>query len=112
MNKNYYLAIGFTAGLMVGLLFLLMCLLLVAVSTPSVAKTVVPTMTNPPTYTALPTASPVVLPTETVTPFPAIVPSPAHPAGASALCNDGTYSYSTTRSGTCSGHGGVYIWLP
>lgn len=28
----------------------------------------------------------------------------------SAICNDGTYSYSLTRQGTCSHHGGVSIW--
>jgi hypothetical protein len=28
-----------------------------------------------------------------------------------ALCVDGTYSYSQSRSGTCSGHGGVKTWL-
>lgn len=33
------------------------------------------------------------------------------PPGATALCKDGTYSYSTTRSGTCSHHGGVAVWL-
>jgi len=33
------------------------------------------------------------------------------PPGATARCNDGTYSYSTTRSGTCSHHGGVAVWL-
>ncbi len=33
------------------------------------------------------------------------------PAGATAICKDGTYSYSATRSGTCSHHGGVAIWL-
>ncbi len=27
-----------------------------------------------------------------------------------ALCNDGTYSYSQSRSGTCSWHGGVARW--
>lgn len=32
-------------------------------------------------------------------------------AGASAKCNDGTYSHSRHRSGTCSGHGGVAEWL-
>lgn len=29
---------------------------------------------------------------------------------ATALCNDGTYSYSQTCSGTCSGHSGVNQW--
>ena len=33
------------------------------------------------------------------------------PAGASALCGDGTYSFSQHRSGTCSHHGGVSQWL-
>ncbi|MFG1639782.1 DUF3761 domain-containing protein [Amycolatopsis sp. NPDC049252] len=34
-----------------------------------------------------------------------------NPSGATALCNDGSYSYSQHRSGTCSGHGGVRTWL-
>lgn len=33
------------------------------------------------------------------------------PAGATALCKDGTYSYSKRRRGTCSHHGGVAKWL-
>ena len=33
------------------------------------------------------------------------------PAGASAKCADGTYSFSQHRSGTCSHHGGVAQWL-
>jgi resuscitation-promoting factor RpfB len=33
------------------------------------------------------------------------------PAGASAQCEDGTYSFSQSRRGTCSGHGGVAVWL-
>lgn len=33
------------------------------------------------------------------------------PRGATAQCRDRTYSYSQHRSGTCSGHGGVYRWL-
>lgn len=42
---------------------------------------------------------------------------PAHtdndqpPAGASARCRDGTFSYSMSRRGTCSHHGGVAAWL-
>jgi len=45
------------------------------------------------------------------------VHSPAHskkgsvPAGASARCGDGTYSFSQNRRGTCSHHGGVSGWL-
>ncbi len=33
------------------------------------------------------------------------------PAGATAQCSDGTYSFSQHRSGTCSHHGGVAQWL-
>jgi hypothetical protein len=42
---------------------------------------------------------------------------PAHtasgnvPSGASAQCHDGSYSFSMSRRGTCSHHGGVSRWL-
>ena len=44
------------------------------------------------------------------------VHSPAYssngiPAGATAQCADGTYSFSQHRRGTCSHHGGVAKWL-
>ena len=45
------------------------------------------------------------------------VPSPTRtrgdepPSGASAECRDGTYSFSMSRRGTCSHHGGVARWL-
>ena len=45
------------------------------------------------------------------------VHSPAHtksgqaPVGATAKCDDGTYSFSEHRRGTCSHHGGVSDWL-
>lgn len=35
----------------------------------------------------------------------------SHPSGATALCRDGTYSFSKNRRGTCSHHGGVVRWL-
>lgn len=42
------------------------------------------------------------------------VHSPAYadsvPSGASAKCGDGTYSFSQSRQGTCSRHGGVSRW--
>jgi cytochrome c1 len=37
--------------------------------------------------------------------------APSPPAGATAQCRDGTYSFSQSRSGTCSSHGGVARWL-
>jgi len=42
---------------------------------------------------------------------------PAHtvsgqaPAGASAQCRDGSYSFSMNHRGTCSRHGGVSRWI-
>jgi hypothetical protein len=33
------------------------------------------------------------------------------PAGASAQCRDGSYSFSQHRRGTCSHHGGVASWM-
>ena len=33
------------------------------------------------------------------------------PDGATALCNDSTYSFSLHHRGTCSHHGGVARWL-
>ena len=47
----------------------------------------------------------------------AIVHVPAHtdtgaaPAGASAQCRDGSFSFSAHHRGTCSHHGGVARWL-
>jgi uncharacterized protein YraI len=44
------------------------------------------------------------------------IPSPrmsptGPPVGATAQCNDGSYSFSTHRRGTCSHHSGVRRWL-
>jgi hypothetical protein len=33
------------------------------------------------------------------------------PSGATAQCRDGSYSFSQSRRGTCSHHGGVGKWL-
>jgi hypothetical protein len=45
-----------------------------------------------------------------------VVHSPAYlpsgiPVGATAQCEDGSYSFSTHRQGTCSHHGGVAKWF-
>lgn len=42
---------------------------------------------------------------------PAASKSGKVPDGASAQCRDGTYSFSRSRRGTCSHHGGVASWL-
>ena len=39
------------------------------------------------------------------------VTSSTVPAGATAVCRDGTYSFSLHHQGTCSGHGGVARWV-
>jgi hypothetical protein len=55
--------------------------------------------------------------TSTPIPQPTIITLPTdntnscQQSGATAICNDGTCSYSTTHSGTCSHHGGVRIWI-
>jgi len=67
------------------------------------------------------TTAPATAPTRTVAPTPVSRPATPHttapettnPAGANgatAICNDGTYSHSAHRSGTCSHHGGVKTW--
>jgi hypothetical protein len=96
------------------------------------AQTAAPTKSN--TYTAPPTQQPTNTYTETkptqTEPAPNLsndnyytntagntVHSPAYsntgsiPAGASARCRDSTYSFSQSRRGTCSHHGGVAEWL-
>ena len=44
-------------------------------------------------------------------PSPARTASDSPPPGASARCRDGTFSFSRSRRGTCSHHGGVADWL-
>jgi hypothetical protein len=60
---------------------------------------------------SLTSAAPVASPIPVASPAPvAGSVAAAKAAGASAVCNDHTWSYSANRSGTCSGHGGVYWW--
>ena len=42
---------------------------------------------------------------------PTRTPDGKAPANASAKCRDGTFSFSQSRRGTCSHHGGVAEWL-
>lgn len=42
---------------------------------------------------------------------PPSVRAPRYPSGASAVCRDGSVSFSASRRGTCSHHGGVAEWL-
>ena len=54
--------------------------------------------------------APIASASPTPTPTPSATASISWPAGATAQCKDGTFSTSATRSGTCSGHGGVSAW--
>jgi hypothetical protein len=66
---------------------------------------------------AAPAPAPAPTTTRTLPPMsaPRSAPTPSRmgqvPAGASAQCRDGTYSYSKNRRGTCSHHGGVATWM-
>lgn len=103
-----------------------------ATATPTQTPTATATMTPLPTNTATTTPTSTITPTPTVTGTATITPTPTRtptstrlptatagpatrggtvPTGATAICNDGTYSYSQTRQGTCSRHGGVKTWL-
>jgi uncharacterized protein YraI len=44
-------------------------------------------------------------------PSPTRTPNDSPPVGASVRCRDGTFSFSRSRRGTCSHHGGVADWL-
>ncbi len=82
-------------------------------STPTNTLTSTSTSTPTQTNTPLPTATATWLPTPipVIYPTPTPRPAPRHPAWATALCCDGTYSDSPHRRGTCSHHGGVCRWL-
>jgi len=90
---------------------------------PVVTEASVVTRAEVPTPTPTPTPAPVTpAPTATlsnsnyyVNDAGDSVHSPAYsddvPVGATAKCGDGTYSFSQSRRGTCSHHGGVARWL-
>src|SRR6476646_3741613 len=88
-----------------------------APAAPTPPRTVAP----PPATTQVPTHAPRA-PAPTPAPRPPATtqapieapPAPlptGPPAGATALCNDGTYSFSQHHQGTCSHHGVVAQWL-
>jgi hypothetical protein len=80
------------------------------------AQTTAPTPTPPPEPTPQP-ASSLSNDNHYTSSAGNTVHSPAYstdggvPAGATAECRDGTYSFSQSRRGTCSHHGGVARWL-
>jgi hypothetical protein len=78
-------------------------------TTPSPTPTHPPSPSPSPTPTLAPSPPPPApatsAPVASTDPYPA-----ATAAGASAVCADGSWSFSKTRSGTCSHHGGVHWW--
>jgi hypothetical protein len=92
----------------------------VSTSDPAATSTTIPTATDTPTPTDTPV--PTLTPTPTIPPQHVYRPVsstpmqlPEQPAqqqceGATALCSDGTCSYSAHHQGTCSHHGGVAQW--
>ena len=89
------------------------------VASPSAAASA-PTAASPtplPAQSPSPSPSPVTSPTPKPKPVAKPAPKPAatpyaaaKAAGATAVCADGTWSFSQHRSGTCSHHGGVHWW--
>jgi len=69
---------------------------------------------TPLTVVTTPTPTSTLIPADTAMPKPGgtatATATATHPAGATALCKDGTYSYSLHHSGFCSGHGGVAVF--
>lgn len=98
-----------------------------ATITLTLTKPSTPTPTATPVKIAAPAPVPAPAPAP-AKPLPAPAPAPAKPApapakpapapanpvspggGATALCNDGTYSYAAHHQGACSHHGGVAEW--
>ncbi|SRR6266446_972822 len=99
-------------------------------SSPTPSPTLTPTVTPTPTTYAAPTRSTSQIIPPMTSQNPGLsnnnyyinssgnnVHSPAYsnngsvPAGATAQCSDGTYSFSQSSRGTCSHHGGVVQWL-
>lgn len=84
-----------------------------------VLKTEKKTETKIETSKQRPAQAPVAIPTQNIDYYTNSrgdeVQSPTYynsaPSGASAQCRDGTYSFSQSRRGTCSHHGGVAEWI-
>lgn len=80
---------------------------------PTQRITVTVTESSPPPPAAPLMSAPVAAPPATFTPPPptASIQPAAPPAGVSAVCRDGTYSFSKHRSGACANHDGVRRWV-
>jgi hypothetical protein len=75
-----------------------------------VVDTTVPDDPTPAVETSSPDAPPPAPPTTAAAAPAPDVPADDHPAGATAKCVDGTYSYAAHHQGACSHHHGVAEW--
>jgi hypothetical protein len=82
---------------------------LVASPTGEPSATATPAPTDPPSEPAA-TPKPATPKPVAPKPTPTDAEAAAKEAGATAICADGTWSYSAIRSGACSQHGGVHWW--
>jgi serine/threonine-protein kinase len=89
------------------------------VAVPGDSNSFVGTSPTPVAQVVKPTPKPKPKPKPVAKPVPKPVPKPkpatdpyaaATASGATAVCADGTWSFSQNRSGTCSHHGGVHWW--
>jgi hypothetical protein len=73
-----------------------------------------PSGTESPSPLAVASAAPDAVATLAPTALASVAPQDPYAAAttacATAVCADGTWSYSQNRSGTCSHHGGVHWW--
>jgi hypothetical protein len=74
--------------------------------TPEPTSTIIPTDTTEPTATALIDTPAPISTTKVET-----IPTSEYPAGAIAICNDGSLWFGNHRRGSCSGHKGVKSWI-
>jgi hypothetical protein len=73
----------------------------VSVSANTQVDLTIPSIVAPPIPSPIPTPSP----------NGPTCPASSVPSGTTALCNDGAFSQSQNRSGTCSSHSGVKCWI-
>jgi hypothetical protein len=102
LSLNQINGVGMRRRVMVGVFATCIPLLVMSCNDPSADLTPSSVVVSPTTFDNPPTSNPsVVLPTSTDSSISSV------PRDVTALCNDGTYSYSAHHQGSCAGHQGV-----
>jgi len=91
--------------------FAVAVVVLVAIICVSIATVPGPSPTTPPAQSQQAIAEATPSPSPSASPESDDELTKARRLGATAICRDGTYSFSAHRRGTCSHHGGVARWL-